>query len=243
MTVVLPVGDITSAQMRAVAKIALLYADGTVRNTPQQNMLLRWVPVPSLPAVWRRLRAAGLAEPGAGGVRDIVSCPGASTCSLAFTTSMGLAGALRARLAREPDLRAAAEGLSVKISGCPNSCGHHHIADIGFHGALRRAGAREVPAYVVLVGGAAADGRVDFARPVARVPARRAPDAFAAIVRLFATERREGERFFDFARRIGEARFRAVLAPFEEADPEADAFDWGARRTATGPTGPGECGA
>ncbi len=225
--VVLPIGDVRGVQLHAVAKAAAVYGDGHVRATRWQNLLLRWVPHENLPALWRKLRESGLAEPGAEGIGDITSCPGADTCNLGITSSRGLARALRTLVLDTPERFAAARDLQVKISGCPNSCAQHYIADVGFFGNAKKLGDRDVPTYQVLVGGGGAPGD-EFAEPVLKVPAKRAPDVFQRIVGLFAAERRPTERFYDFARRIGVERFRRALAEFEapdSGDPEVF-VDW-----------------
>ncbi len=225
--VLLPIGDVRGTQLHAAAKAAAVYGDGHVRATRWQNLLLRWVPHENLPALWKKLREAGLAEPGAQGIGDITSCPGADTCNLGITSSRGLARALRTLLLDTPERFAAARDLQVKISGCPNSCSQHSIADVAFCGNARKLGDRDVPAYHVLVGGGGGPGD-EFAWPVLKVPAKRAPDVFRRIVELFAAERQPAERFYDFARRLGVERFVAALAEFEApdtADPEVF-VDW-----------------
>jgi sulfite reductase beta subunit-like hemoprotein len=215
--VVLPIGDLRATQLHAIAKAAAIYGDGHVRATRWQNLLLRWVPDENLPVLWKKLREAGLAEAGAQGIGDITSCPGADTCNLGITSSRGLARALRTLVLDTPETFAAARDLQVKISGCPNSCAQHYIADVGFFGNAKKLGDRDVPTYQVLVGGGAGPGD-EFARPVLKVPAKRAPDVFRRVVELFSAERRDQEPFYAFARRIGIDRFKSALAEFEAPD-------------------------
>jgi sulfite reductase beta subunit-like hemoprotein len=225
--VLLPIGDVRAAQLHGIAKAAALHGDGHVRATRWQNLLLRWVRNENLPALWTKLRELGLAEPGAQGLGDITSCPGADTCNLGITSSRGLARALRTLALETPEAFAAARDLQVKISGCPNSCGQHHIADLGFFGNAKKIGDRDVPTYQVLVGGGSGPGD-EFGRAILKVPAKRAPDVFRRVVELFTRERAAGERFRDYARRAGAERFREALAEFEAPDTDDPAVfvDW-----------------
>ena len=220
VTVRLPLGDVTAPQLRILADVARGYGDGTVRTTTDQNMLLRWVPAGEVVALHRRLKTAGLALSGAGTLADVTSCPGAETCRLAVTQSRGLARALTDALRDAPELVEAASEVGIKISGCPNGCGQHHIATIGFQGSVRKVGGRAVPQYFVLVGGRVGEERVEFGRLAAKIPARRISDAVLRLVRLFRTDCSPGERAFDFFARVEVDRVRGVLADLERIDPE-----------------------
>jgi sulfite reductase (NADPH) hemoprotein beta-component len=214
-TVGVPLGDLTAAQLRVLADLAASYSDGTLRSTHEQNLLLRWVPERATGELHRQLAAAGLAEPLAGGVADPVSCPGAEACRLAVTQSRGLARAIREHVASRPGLAEAAADLSVKISGCPNGCGQHHVAGIGFQGSIRKLGDRALPQYFVMVGGGVTDGVAHFARIAAKVPARRTAQALERLVELYRSERWEGESAKAFFRRVEPARVKVVLAELE----------------------------
>src|SRR6185369_4803807 len=145
-TVTLPLGDLTSRQMRALADVARRFVGDTVRTTVEQNIVLRWVREADLPALYTELAAIGLGQPGANGVADIVACPGTDTCKLGIASSRGLASELRTRLlSKGVELDAAVQGLHIKISGCFNSCGQHHISDLGFYGVSRNIGGYQVP--------------------------------------------------------------------------------------------------
>jgi sulfite reductase beta subunit-like hemoprotein len=225
--VLLPIGDVRAAQLHAVAKAAAVYGDGRVRATRWQNLLLRWVRTGNLPALWGKLREAGLAEAGAQRLGDITSCPGADTCNLGITSSRGLARALRNLLLETPEAFAAARDLQVKISGCPNSCGQHSIADVGFFGNAKKLGDRDVPTYQVLVGGGAAPGD-GFGLPLVKVPAKRAPDLFRRLVETYVAERAPDERFPAYVRRVGIDRLRDAVKEFEAPDAGDPAIfvDW-----------------
>ncbi|HVQ23952.1 MAG TPA: nitrite/sulfite reductase, partial [Planctomycetota bacterium] len=153
VTATLPLGDITAEQLRLVAELAQAHADGSVRTTHEQNLVFRWVPASDVEPLYRRLEAAGLGKDGAGSASDPASCPGAETCRIAVTQSRGLGQLIGEHLRARPALAAAASRLSIKISGCPNGCGQHHVAGIGFQGSVRQMGGRVLPQYFVMLGG------------------------------------------------------------------------------------------
>src|SRR5712671_6394807 len=197
-----PLGDLTSEQMRVLGELARAYGDGTVRVTPDQDLVFRWVNACDLRQLYRRLAAAGLGLAEAGTVADVTSCPGAETCRLAVTQSRGLGRLLEDHLRARPDLIAAADGARIKISGCPNGCGLHHIATIGFQGSVRRLGSRAVPQYFVMVGGGAHDRGASFGRLAAKIPARRIPQTVERLIELYARERTVDESAMAFFARI-----------------------------------------
>ena len=217
-----PLGDLTSEQMRVLAELASAYSDGTVRVTPEQDLLFRWVKAIDVRQLYRRLAAAGLGLAEAGTVADVTSCPGAETCRLAVTQSRGLGRLLEEHLRARPDLIDAADGARIKISGCPNGCGQHHVATIGFQGSVRRVGARAVPQYFVMVGGGATAQGATFARLAAKIPARRLPVAVERLIALYASEKAAGESAPAFFARADLGRVKEVLADLERLA-EADA--------------------
>jgi sulfite reductase beta subunit-like hemoprotein len=215
VTVTLPLGDLTGAQMRVLADLALAYGDGTVRVTPDQDLMLRWIRTSDVRELHRRLDAAGLGLPDAGTLADVTSCPGAEACRLAVTQSRGLGKLLGDQLRERPDLVAAVPGLGIKISGCPNGCGQHHIAGIGFQGSVRKLGDKVIPQYFVMVGGGIDTGGARFGRLAAKVPARRVPEVVERLVALYVSERDAGEEAAVFFRRIDVAQVKAALADLE----------------------------
>ena len=140
MTATIPLGDFTSQQMRILGDLAMAFADGTIRITAEQDLVFRWVPADAVPELYRQLAAAGMGLPDAGTIADVTSCPGAESCKLAVTQSRGLGKFLGDHLREHPELVAAAPDLQIKISGCPNGCGRHHIAGLGFQGSVRKVG-------------------------------------------------------------------------------------------------------
>jgi sulfite reductase (ferredoxin) len=206
-------GDVTSKQFRELAAIQRELGL-EVRLTNRQNVALRGLSEDQLQALYGRLEAIGMAQPGAELVRDVVACPGADTCNLAVTQSRGLAAAIGERL--EEEGLAEVGGLRVNISGCTNSCGQHHTADIGFFGAERRAHGRSAPGYQMLLGGYVGQEQIHFGDKALRLPAKEAPEATVRVVRRFADERRAGESFRDWMDRAGGAK--AIAAELKELD-------------------------
>jgi sulfite reductase beta subunit-like hemoprotein len=211
VTVTTVLGDLTSGQMRVSGELAAAFGDGTVRVTHDQNLVFRWVRHTDVEALYRVLLAAGLARPGAGTLADVTSCPGAETCRLAVTQSRGLGQWLSDDLTERRELVAAVPGLNIKISGCPNGCGQHHVAGIGFQGSLRKVGGRPAPHYFVLVGGGTLDGVTTFGRHAATIPARRSLEAVERLVDLYRTTHEPGESPLGFFRRVDLAVVRAAL--------------------------------
>ena len=167
------------------------------------------------------LQAAGLALPDADTIADVTSCPGAESCKLAVTQSRGLGQALEQHLRATPELIAMARELDIKISGCPNGCGQHHIATIGFQGSLRKSKASAVPQYFIQVGGGIDAERTTFGRLAAKVPARRAPIALERLVRLYAASERRAKRRWRFSGASSRAAVKALLADLETLTAES----------------------
>jgi sulfite reductase (ferredoxin) len=246
-TVALPLGDITPIQLRALADLARRYSRGTVRTTVEQNIVLRWVSTADLPALHAELEAVGLGQEGAGSILDIVACPGTDTCKLGISSSRGLAAELRRRLGETAyQMDEAVRRLHIKVSGCFNSCGQHHVADLGFYGVSRKLAGRQVPHFQVVLGGQWDRNAGAFGLPVAAIPSKRIPEATARITRQFVAERHPGESFQDYIRRAGKARIKALLDDLAAppADPSDTSLfvDWGdARYYGTADIGVGEC--
>jgi sulfite reductase beta subunit-like hemoprotein len=215
-------GDVTADQLDALAELQRNLG-AEVRVTNRQNFVFRGLTEGQLPELYAGLAALGMAQPGAELVRDVVSCPGADTCNLAVTQSRGLAADI-GRALEEAGL-AEVGGVRVNISGCSNSCGQHHIADIGFFGAERRAHGRSAPGYQLLLGGHLGDEQAVFGTKALRLPAKACADATVRLVGRFAADRSAGETFPDWLERSGGVSaagdWLADLAQFPtfEADP------------------------
>ena len=225
VTATITLGDFTSQQMRILGDLATAFADGTIRITAEQDLTLRWVPADAVPELYRQLAAAGMGLPDAGTIADVTSCPGAESCKLAVTQSRGLGRLLGDHLRDHPELVAAAPDLQIKISGCPNGCGRHHIAGLGFQGSVRKVAGKAVPQYFVMVGGGAEGDGVRFARLAAKIPARRLTIALDRLLALYADDRNPGESATSFFMRVDIARVKSVLADLEQMTPESIAAD------------------
>jgi sulfite reductase (NADPH) hemoprotein beta-component len=243
--VTVPLGDLTGEQMRVIADLARAYGDGTVRVTPEQDLMVRWVNSCDLRQFHRRIAAAGLGLAEAGTVADVASCPGAETCRLAVTQSRGLGRLLEEHLRARPDLIAAADGARIKISGCPNGCGQHHVATLGFQGSVRRVGSRAVPQYFVMVGGGADSSGATFARLAAKIPARRLVEATERLIALYDRDKNEDEPAAEFFARVPIETVKALLADLErlsaDAASDADFIDLGEDHAFAPEVMDGEC--
>jgi sulfite reductase beta subunit-like hemoprotein len=205
-------GDLTPEQFRGLAAIMREFTGGYARSTVQQNLVLRWVRDEALYTVWEKLKALGLAEAGADEITDVVSCPGTDSCKLGITSSMGLNRAIKQRLEEMEISDELTRKIHIKMSGCPNGCSQHHIANIGFYGASLKVGGRQMPAYIPHIGGNYEGGEVIFGtRLKSRLPAKRVPEAVERWIRLYEAERAEGEEFNAFAERAGAERFEAAV--------------------------------
>ena len=213
-------GDLTSAQMRLVGELSEVFGDGAVRVTMDQNLVFRWVRTENVEAFYKSLAAAGLARAGAGTLSDVTSCPGAESCKLAVTQSRGLGRVLADHLMERQDIVAALPGMDIKISGCPNGCGQHHIAGIGFQGSLKKVGSQPAPQYFVMVGGGVGEGITTFGRLAAKIPARRCVHALERLVKLYQDQRSEQESPLSFFRRVDLGAVKAVLGDLERLNPE-----------------------
>ena len=246
-TVALPLGDLSSLQTRQLSDIARTFVGDTVRFTVEQNIVLRWVSQADLPALHDALVAVGLGEPGAGTILDITACPGTDTCKLGISSSRGLASELRERLAATAyELDEAVRGLRIKVSGCFNSCGQHHVADIGFFGNSRKIGGHAVPHFQVVLGGRWQDNAGAFGLAIGSIPSKRIPEVVDRITTGYVTDREQGESFQDFTARIGKKALAEMLVELKAVPAyEDDATlysDWGDPREFTmGDLGIGEC--
>ena len=224
-------GDITSAQLRGVARLARQFSDGTVRLSNEQNLVFRFVAEASLTAIHAELVALGLGRFGARTIHDVTSCPGADTCNLAVTRSRELTTAVEAALSAATGASAAAvkaaESLDIKVSGCPNSCGQHHVAALGFHGTMRRVGGQVVTEYQLHLGGGIAREGATFGRQIVKLPARRVPDAVLRLLELYHKERTDGESPLAYFRRVEADVVKKAVADLAEFDAAtAKAEDW-----------------
>jgi sulfite reductase (ferredoxin) len=238
-------GDITSAQFRGLAAIQRDFGLD-VRVTNRQNVVYRGLTEAELPELFKRLDAIGMAEPGAELARDVVACPGADTCNLAVTQSRGLADDIGKAL--EESGLADVGGIRVNISGCTNSCGQHHIADIGFMGVERRAHGQSAPGYQMLLGGHVGQTEIQFGDKALRLPAKNVGQATVRVVGRFANERSAGETFTTWLDRVGGAKVIGAelkdLDEFPTPEENPDFYiDFGETGPFSAEVGEGECAA
>ena len=215
-------GDLSSDQFDAVADIAEEFGNGTIRLSVEQNFLFRWVPRHQLYPLWQRLNAIGLGEAGVFEITDTTSCPGTDSCKLGITASMGANRAIRQKLLDLNIEDPLTKQMHVKMSGCPNGCGRHHLAHIGFQGAAVKGEAgQQVPAYEVYIGGNYEPGSpFRFAKRVStKLPSKRAPEAVERILGYYKDQRNDGEEFNDFVDRIGHTAFEELLADLRPVGP------------------------
>ena len=221
VAVTVPQGDLDATKFRGMAEIVRSYSSHRVRITPEQNLLLRWVPDAYLYDVYQGLRGIELADRGVNQIGDVTSCPGTDSCKLGITSSMGLRGVVweairspngNASLLEDPLIKQ----MHIKMSGCPNGCGRHHVADIGFHGAFMKGpGGGQVPAYELFLGGSYENADVRFGiRPRGKIPAKRATEAIFKVLNFYKTNRQESEPFKQFVARLGKEPFEELIADF-----------------------------
>ncbi|MBK9343718.1 MAG: nitrite/sulfite reductase [Dehalococcoidia bacterium] len=240
-------GDLKPEQFRGIATIMREYCGGYARMTVGQNIVLRWVRDESLFEVFQGLRDLGLADIGAQGITDVVSCPGTDSCKLGITASMGLNQAIQDRVELMDVTDALTRKIHIKMSGCPNSCGQHHIANIGFHGAAMKVGPQQLPAYHMFVGGSYDNGNLRMATQLkVRLPAKRGPDAVERVVKFYEAGRQPGEEFNAFFDRVGAEAFETAIEdltlPGDFTDDNRQMFiDWSRLELYQLQRGEGEC--
>jgi sulfite reductase (ferredoxin) len=240
-------GDLTPEQFRGLAEIMRDFTGGYARTTVHQNLLLRWVRNEAIYDVYARLGELGLNEAGSDEIADVVSCPGTDSCKLGITSSMGLNRAVQQRIEEMEINDPLTRRVHIKMSGCPNGCSQHHIANIGFYGASLKVGDHTVPAYIAHLGGNYEGGEVVYGhRLKARLPAKRVPDAVERWLRHYEGERNEDETFNDFVERVGPDSFTELVKdlsmPIEfSAENLTHFIDWNRSEPYKVERGEGEC--
>lgn len=221
-----PFGDVSKDQFKKIAQISQKYCGGKIRTTITQNFVLRWIRQENIHDLYQELKPLGLAQCCAEHVMDMTRCAGANSCLSALTKSKGLAVELSKifsnGLSQDPEIF----NLVIKVSGCPHACGHHPIANIGFHGASRNIQGHPVPHYQMLLGGYTEKGKSEFAKPLILIPAKKVPETLQHLLKFYLANRIQKERFLEFVRRIEFSKLKDELSPFTtlppyEKDPEA----------------------
>ncbi len=245
VVVTVPMGNLSPEQFRGLAEIMRRFSGGIARTEQNQNLVLRWVREDSLPALHAELTALDLGAAEAGLIADVVACPGTDTCSLAITSSQRLGYALRDAMLEMSVDDPLVQKIPIKVSGCPNGCGLHHLGGIGLQGSSLKAGLTEIPCYDVFLGGDNCIGGGKYGARVARVPAKRVPEAITEIIRDYREQREAGESFLHFIERVGPKYFDPILAEFREVGPiheDIDAYmDWGREELFKVVRGEAEC--
>ncbi len=241
--ITLPLGDLTSDQARLLADVARKYTGDAVRTTVEQNLLLRWVSESDLVSLYEELKAIDLAEAGVSTISDIVACPGTDTCKLGISSSRALAAELRKHLTVVEEK---VEKLHIKTSGCFNSCGQHHVADIGYLGVSRNVNGRRVPHFQLVVGGKWTDNGGAYGLAIGAIPSKRVPEFTKRLTGMYAKDGQPGENFADFVNRIGKKTVRAMVEetqviPSYEADPSFYSDFGDPREYTISDMGEGEC--
>jgi sulfite reductase (ferredoxin) len=205
-------GDLAPEQLRGLAQAMRTYSGGYARTTVQQNFVLRWVREESVYDLWQALSKLGLGEAGSREINDVVSCPGTDSCKLGITSSMGVNQAVQERIEALDITDKLTRKLNIKISGCPNGCGQHHVGSIGFTGASIKVGEHTIPAYIPHVGGVFEGGEVKFGtRLKLRLPAKRVPEAVERWIGHYQSARIDGEEFNAFVERVGTGELEGLV--------------------------------
>lgn len=239
----LPSGNIFTQQLRGLADLLEKFGLPVSRIAISQDLVIPWTPLARSKEIFHALEALDLATPGARTIADVTGCPGATTCNLGITRSLTLAEVLAQEFAGETDPEV--KKLRIKISGCPNSCGHHHIADIGLYGNARKVGEQQAPYYQLMLGGEVSADGVRFARQVVPVPAKRIPQALRALIELYQRERTPGQSFRAWAVQTPDQAIVNHLQKYIDTtvDVEDLFVDWGDQETYSLKLGRGECAA
>lgn len=241
----LPLGNMSSDTARSFADIVDTYASNELRITINQGYLIRFVRPEALRHLYKALDQLGLAEPGFDSVADVTACPGTESCNLAISSSTGIALALERVLEEEyPDLIFNSD-IKIKISGCPNSCGQHGLASIGYYGStIKDKTGNILPALVVLLGGGKLkDGAGIISDKIVKIPSKRGPDSLRILLNDYEKNADEGEYYHDYFRRMGRNHFYALLKPLAELSGavQEDYIDWGEEHKFVLKTAVGEC--
>jgi len=212
-------GDLNTTQFQGLAEIARKYSTHRVRTTPEQNLMFRWVPDSYLYKIYIDLKTLALSDSDMNLITDVTTCPGTDSCKLGITSSMGLGRAVMksmddtnrwANLLDDPLIKK----MHIKASGCPNGCGRHHLADIGFHGGVMKgpAGA-QIPAYELFLGGSYENADISYGiRPRGKIPAKRVNEALFRILSDYKAKRNNREQFKEFVTRLGKEYFEEIVS-------------------------------
>lgn len=237
-------GDFYTDKARLLADLVKKYAGNEMRLSLRQNILIRHVKEALLPFFYVELKKLGFAEIGYNSTLDITSCPGTDTCNLGIASSTGVTAELEKVLKSEFPKYANNKEITIKISGCMNSCGQHSMAHIGFQGMTVKSGKLVAPALQVLLGGGVlgnGEGRVS--NKVIKIPSKRGPEALRTILKDYESNVKTGESFLNYYDRRGERYFYDILKPLADTSNlvPSDFIDWGSEEQYEMAVGVGEC--
>ena len=237
-------GDFYTKEARLLADLVKKYGSNQIRLTLRQNILLRHIKNDRIPFFYQELKKLGYADAGYNTAADITSCPGTDTCNLGIASSTGITTKLEQVIQNEYQHLLEQEDITIKISGCMNSCGQHSMAQIGFQGMTIKSGNYVAPALQVLLGGGVlGNGQGRIADKVIKVPSKRGAQAFRLIIDDFKRQKAVGELFLDYYDRQGKNYFYQLLKPVSQTDnlQESDFVDWGSNTQFIKAVGVGEC--
>ena len=240
-------GDLSSEQFYAIADLTRRFGNGTIRLDFDQNFLFRWVPQDKVYELYQEMQKLDLAEAGVHEITDVTSCPGTDSCKMGITSSMGAGRAAQDTIMDLNIVDPLTRKMNVKVSGCPNGCGRHHLASIGFQGAaIKGADGDQVPAYEVYIGGRYKDGEFRYAKRITqKIPAKRLPEAITRVIGFYEGKREQDETFDDFVDRIGHSAFEPLLSDLRGVGPVAENMalyeDWERMGLYKLERGEGEC--
>ena len=237
-------GDFYTPKARLLADLIKNYAANELRLTLRQSILIRHVKNELLPFFYVELKKLGFAEAGYNSTLDITSCPGTDTCNLGIASSTGITVALEKVLRNEFPQYAQNKEITIKISGCMNSCGQHSMAHIGFQGMTIKSGKLVAPALQVLLGGGiSGNGKGRISDKVIKIPSKRGPEALRALLNDYESNKNKNEVFLDYYDRQGKIYFYNLLKPLAETTNlvQSDFIDWGTDEQYAMNVGIGEC--
>lgn len=240
----IPLGDIKSPKARKLADIARTYAAEDIRFTLNQGLLLKYIRLENIPAVYQALQELDYAAPGFDTLADVTACPGTDTCNLGVTNSTALALVLEDLIRDEFPHLVDETLIKIKISGCMNSCGQHMVANIGFHGSSIKNGDKVSPAMQVVIGGGLdPDGKGNIAEKVIKIPTKRIPDTVRTLLNDYEENATEEEYFNAYFRRRGKRYFYDILKHIADVKTlrDEDYQDWGKVDDFVPEIGVGEC--
>jgi len=256
--ITLGAGDITANQLRALAECLREFSmEKKARTTPQQNFLIRYIKADQLPKIYERLSGIGLGNPGANTIVSTVGCSGTTSCNLAITNSHRLAKEIQSKfLELNIDADHDFVDSTIKISGCPNSCGQHEVATIGFYGGASRIGTSMVPIYTMLFAGSTGEAG-ELGKAVMRVPSKKVLDVVMKIIETYKKEKTGGEKLNEWIHKVSVGNgtneiknvddMKKILLPIIELPPLTSApefyKDYGNDTNFVAKTARGECAA